>query len=1116
MAHAQPHRQFRGTLAALAFLLLLLGLCPSPSVGQYFGQNKVQYREFDWAVLKTEHFEIYFHDGEKDAAVDAGRMAERAYERLSTILDHEFSERIPVILYASQTEFQQSNVTPSMISEGTGGFTEFAKRRVALPITGSYRDFDHVLTHELVHAFQLDIIAGGSTHGTTSPFRAFPPLWFAEGMAEYLSLGEVDPQTEMWLRDGALRGYLTPIPVLEQIGDIRVYRYGQGILAYLGATYGDHTLGEILKRLPHSRGLNRAFEDVVGMTLEKFSQDWTESIRKQYLPTIRDHQKPEEFAFRLTEVDRDLSNMNVTPAVSPDGSNVIYFSDRSLYNDLYLASALSGRVQKRLVKGERKEDFESLRFYTSAMDFSPDGSKIVFVAMSRGQDALHIQRIRDGQIVRRIRFDLDGAQSPSFSPDGEWIVFAGLKGGRSNLYRVRSDATGLEQLTSDRFLAAEPRYAPDGKSIIFVTDSGPGAEPENLLFALPQLALFDIETRRIEVLPRQAGRNISPHLFPDGRHVAFISDRSGIANLYIRDLTTNEDRRISDVLTGIGGITAISPAMSLARSGKRLVFSAFSRGSWDLYAIKDPLSLWEKATPWTGPFTEPIVQTVPPKAQEGKAPGDALAWLGQGEDAFPGSPAPERNDEFDGPGAGSKTPAGTPEPDREREPDGEQEQPDRPDSQGSSGRDREPGSATGAVPERSRNAESAKMDSLMRQVVAVEAEDSAQVRPLWRGLPSASPSDSSRTRVDVAEVLSRKKQLPDPDTFELDSYHPHFTADYVSANGFFAGNVGLAAQSVIQFSDLLGDQIILIGANVYGSIADSDLLLEYVNMRKRTNWGVSAYQFRSDFYTFAPGSVSDEFVSQIYRGANLTLQRPFSRFRRIEWSIEGLSVAEEQYQETLYGDRIGATLTSKRNYAYVAPGLALVTDNTLYGSTGPIGGGRDRLSAQVGIGDLSFTTAMMDFRRYLNVYQRYALATRFLGASSVGRDPQYFRIGGPYTIRGYDFGEFRGTKALIANVEFRFPLIENLSLGFPLPLSIGGVRGALFFDAGAAFDDASALRVFRYSQGHDRLEDVKASYGLSAGMNIGFTVLKWDLAWRTDLSRNLGPARGYLSFGLDY
>jgi hypothetical protein len=403
-----------------------------------------------------------------------------------------------------------------------------------------------------------------------------------------------------------------------------------------------------------------------------------------------------------------------------------------------------------------------------------------------------------------------------------------------------------------------------------------------------------------------------------------------------------------------------------------------------------------------------------------------------------------------------------------------------------------------------RGMDEARLDSLLGRIDRVPSPIRAR-RP--------GDEDSLRWPVDVAEVFAEERHPPDASSFEVEDYHPRFTADYVAANGFFASNVGLAAQSVLQFSDVLGDQIILVGANVYGSLSDSDLLFEYVNLKQRINWGVSAFQFRNDFYIYAAES-DDEFVSQMYRGVNLTLQRPFDRFRRMEVSFEVLGVSEEVFRESFSGDF--ASLRERGTYTYFSPGVAFVTDNTIYGTTGPIGGGRSRLSAEVGVGDLGFHTYVGDLRRYLNVRQRYALAGRIIGATSLGADPQFFRIGGPYTLRGYPFGEYRGTSIALANVEFRFPLIENLRLGFPLPLSLQGVRGALFFDLGTTWEDADTWRAFRRENGRLRLDDLKASYGVSASVNVGFTVLKWDLAWRTDLARNLGAPRGYLSFGLEY
>src|SRR3954463_4785427 len=170
----------------------------------YFGQNQVQYDRFHWQVKETEHFIIYYYPEEAAATMDAARMAERAYARLSRMLDHQFREKKPIVLFSSRTDFGQNNVTGDL-GEGTGGVTEAMRHRMLLNFTGDYKSFEHVLMHEMVHAFQYDIFARGKAgNGLQALAQYLPPLWFAEGMAEYLSIGPSWPSTTTWMRDAAL------------------------------------------------------------------------------------------------------------------------------------------------------------------------------------------------------------------------------------------------------------------------------------------------------------------------------------------------------------------------------------------------------------------------------------------------------------------------------------------------------------------------------------------------------------------------------------------------------------------------------------------------------------------------------------------------------------------------------------------------------------------------------------------------------------------------------------------------------------------------------------------------------------------------------------------------
>src|SRR6056297_3449710 len=275
-------RRLLSPVLPLLVVLFAFGTA-GPAAAQYFGQNKVQYDDFDFKTFSTDHFDVYFYPEERQAVTDAGRMAERWYQRHSRTFLREFKQNKPLIFYANSADFQQTNAVRGQLGQGTGGVTESIKERVVMPLTGSYAETDHVLGHELVHSFQYDIALRGDVPGFS--LRRLP-LWLVEGMAEYLSIGRHDPHTAMWLRDAALRGDL---PTVEQMTrDMYTYfpyRYGQAYMAYIGGKYGDAAVTNLYK-LSGRVGVDSAFVYALGITADSLSSEWKQAVNEAYLPAV--------------------------------------------------------------------------------------------------------------------------------------------------------------------------------------------------------------------------------------------------------------------------------------------------------------------------------------------------------------------------------------------------------------------------------------------------------------------------------------------------------------------------------------------------------------------------------------------------------------------------------------------------------------------------------------------------------------------------------------------------------------------------------------------------------------------------------------------------------------
>ena len=574
-----------GLVVALAFL------AAPPSVSaQYFGRNKVQYDAFDFRVMKTDHFDIYFYPEEATAVEDAARMSERWYERYARAFQHEFERSKPIILYADHPDFQQTNTLSGFVSEGTGGVTESLKNRVILPLTGSYRDNDHVIGHELVHAFQYNIAQarrGGGLQGLGSL-----PLWLIEGMAEYMSLGRDDPLTAMWIRDAIRRDDLPTIRQMTTETRYFPYRFGQALWAYIGGTFGDDAVVQIYRRALRV-GFEQAIRQVLGMPTDTLSIEWKQEAEKEYGPLMEGRDDPADEATLLLSPATGAGRQNVSPSVSPDGKYLAFLSEKDLFSvDLYLADATTGKILRKLTSANADPHADAIRYIDSSGTWSPDGKYFAFVIVADGNNELVIVETKNGRRYRRVAFDGIGAiQQPAWSPDGRYIAFSGSVGGISDLfvYDLESDAT--RRLTDDKYGDFQPAWSPDGTTIAFTSDRGPETNFDLLSYSQYQLALIDVASKQVRVLPVFGNvKHMNPQYAPDGESLYFISDQDGVSDLYRLDFRRGDVQRLTHLKTGVSGITSMSPAMTVASRTGRIVYSVFDAREFHIYAMEPDVS----------------------------------------------------------------------------------------------------------------------------------------------------------------------------------------------------------------------------------------------------------------------------------------------------------------------------------------------------------------------------------------------------------------------------------------------------------------------------------------------------------------------------------------------
>lgn len=564
------------------FFSLLLFLLNSSVHAQYFGRNKVNYREFDFRVLQSLNFDIYHYLKNTTNRNRIAQSSEQWYRMHQSIFRDTFEQRNPVLFYSNHADFQQTRAIEGQIGVGTGGVTEALKNRVIMPFMESNAQTDHVLGHELVHAFQYHMILD------TFNLSAFGniPLWMVEGLAEYMSIGPVDAHTAIWLRNGVASNKLPTLKDLtNKPNEYFPYRWGQAFWAFTTGIYGDTVIRHLFIETGRV-GYEQAIKNVLRIDAKEFSSRWQTAIRNAYSSYQASTQAPPGTQLIYK---KNAGELNIVPSLSPDGKRVAFWTEKNVFSiDLFVADAETGQNIEKVTSSNFGSHIDEYSSFESAVAWSPDSRRLAFVAFAKGRNSLIIADANSGKKVKEINVPgVPAISNPTWSPDGSTIVITGLVEGQSDLYAYNLNSGRVRQLTNDLYSDLQPYYSPDGKWLVFSTDRrSVGNNTVQHKFS-HNLALYNFATGAVTNLEFFSGaNNLNPVFGPDNTTIYFLSDRDGFRNMYSYNLTTRQLTQRTNLFTGITGITMYSPAISSARSMDRITFTHYTGESYNIFSAR--------------------------------------------------------------------------------------------------------------------------------------------------------------------------------------------------------------------------------------------------------------------------------------------------------------------------------------------------------------------------------------------------------------------------------------------------------------------------------------------------------------------------------------------------
>jgi len=597
---ALPLFRLTGFLAMAAFLLAshaTIAAAQTPFF-PYFGKNNPHYDTFHWQIYTTDHFEIYFYPEVQPHLERIASYAESAYQQVSADLKHDLSFKVQLIIFKTHSEFEQENVDPGAGQEGVGAFAEPFRQRIVAPIDDPPDRLYGLIVHELTHQFEFDIIP-------QTLIRRSVPLWVNEGLSDY-ERGQWEPLDLMVVRDAAIADIVPKMSQLEGYGggggpSRLIYNLGHAVFEFIEAKYGKEGIRQFLFALRKSviGGGEDAYEEALKLKKDEFDETFERYLKDRFKP-FRDKERPADYGRDLSpnQEKTDFTQaLSLAPSPSGDLIAVVTVNRKDQELDIILVSSKDGSVVRNLTRGFDKDmGFDHIvqmgvdQAANPWMGWSPKGDRLAYFVRTDKERTLVVQNVLTRKIEKRIPIkSVDEPESPTFSPDGARVTFDGLRGAVGDIFTVDLETQEVANLTNDPFGDRAPRYAPNGKFIIYTAR----VSGNDKLFRLD----LDTKTKTQITFGTQDETGVS---FIDDHTIVFASTatdpavplepevaRNGnILNIWTLDLNSAELRQYTDAVGG-----NFSPVVLNEGQANRIAFVSYFKGQYSIRSLerKEPL-----------------------------------------------------------------------------------------------------------------------------------------------------------------------------------------------------------------------------------------------------------------------------------------------------------------------------------------------------------------------------------------------------------------------------------------------------------------------------------------------------------------------------------------------
>ncbi|GGK62033.1 hypothetical protein GCM10011405_07720 [Rufibacter glacialis] len=524
-----------------------------------FGQNRIQYKRFNWQYYSTQNFNIYYSQDGRELARHAAEHAERELKRITALIGYYPYSKITIIMYNSVSDLKQSNI--GLIDDPYKGGNDalFVKSKIEVAFEGSQTELKRQMTYRISELLLSDMMYGGSLKEVIqSNYLLRLPEWFVSGAAAYLSEGwSVD--MDDYMRDMIQKtGGKRPDPLFARNQRLT----GQSIWNYITERHGTSAIQNILNLTRITRDIEVGIASSLNMPYKRFMRDWFAYYTQ--MNTFAEGAMPAPSKENKIKKTNAHNLLYSEPVVSPSGQKLAFVTyDRGAYK--VHVRELGSNNQKTVYRGGYKMPNQAIDRSVPLLSWRSE-SQLGVSDVRRGKLQLKLQDAGKRYIpgVTTVK-NLLGKTSNvlplnaysqivglDFSEDGQFMVLSAVKNGQSDLYLYRGGRL-VRQLTNDIFDDLDPAFLPGpGNRIVFSSnryaDSLQSSRGTfNAVANNYDIYLFDPENAqsRFWQLTYTPSNEVKPIGLAEDE-IMYLGEETGIRSLYRHNIKTGAISRVTN------------------------------------------------------------------------------------------------------------------------------------------------------------------------------------------------------------------------------------------------------------------------------------------------------------------------------------------------------------------------------------------------------------------------------------------------------------------------------------------------------------------------------------------------------------------------------------------